>query len=125
MKVGVAAADLMAGLYATVGILGALRHRDRTGAGQHIDLSLLDTQVAWLSNAGQYYLTSGEVTPRHGNGHPTIVPYQTFRAADEWLILAIGNDGHFARFCRSEEHTSELQSLMLISYSVFCLNKTN
>ncbi|HEY9568699.1 MAG TPA: CoA transferase, partial [Thalassobaculum sp.] len=99
MKVGVAAADLMAGLYATVGILGALRHRDRTGAGQHIDLSLLDTQVAWLSNAGQYYLTSGEVTPRHGNGHPTIVPYQTFRAADEWLILAIGNDGQFARFC--------------------------
>src|SRR3546814_16963544 len=86
MKVGVAAADLMAGLYATVGILGALRHRDRTGAGQHIDLSLLDTQVAWLSNAGQYYLTSGEVTQRHGNGHPTIVPYQTFRAADAWQI---------------------------------------
>jgi crotonobetainyl-CoA:carnitine CoA-transferase CaiB-like acyl-CoA transferase len=99
MKVGVAVADLMAGVYATVGILAALHHRDRTGQGQHIDLSLFDTQIAWLSNAGQYYLTSGEPTPRHGNGHPTIVPYQTFRAADDWLILAVGNDGQFARFC--------------------------
>ncbi|NNG02585.1 MAG: CoA transferase [Inquilinus sp.] len=99
MKVGVAIADLMAGMYAAVAILAALRHRDATGRGQHIDMSLLDAQVAWLSNAGQYYLTGGTVTPRLGNGHPTIVPYQAFAAADGHLILAVGNDGQFARFC--------------------------
>ncbi len=99
MKVGVAIADLMAGMYATIGILAALRHRDATGAGQHVDLSLLDAQVAWLSNAGQYFLTSGERTPRHGNAHPTIVPYQAFAASDGHFILAVGNDAQFARFC--------------------------
>ena len=99
MKVGVAIADLMAGMYATIAILAALRHRDRTGDGQQVDLSLLDSQVAWLSNAGQYFLTSGERTPRHGNAHPTIVPYQAFAASDGHFILAVGNDGQFARFC--------------------------
>jgi crotonobetainyl-CoA:carnitine CoA-transferase CaiB-like acyl-CoA transferase len=99
MKVGVAIADLMTGTYATIGILAALDHRRRTGRGQLVDMALLDTQVAWLSNAGQYYLTSGVPTPRTGNGHPTIVPYQAFRAADEYLILAIGNDSQFAKFC--------------------------
>ena len=99
MKVGVAIADLMAGMYATVGILAALRHRDATGEGQHVDLSLLDSQVAWLSNAGQYFLTSGERTPRTGNAHPMIVPYQAFAASDGHFILAVGNDGQFARFC--------------------------
>ena len=99
MKVGVAIADLMAGMYATIAILAALRHRDATGAGQHVDLSLLDSQVAWLSNAGQYFLTSGERTPRYGNAHPTIVPYQAFAASDGHFILAVGNDGQFARFC--------------------------
>ena len=99
MKVGVAIADLMAGMYATIAILAALRHRDATGAGQHVDLSLLDSQVAWLSNAGQYFLTSGERTPRHGNAHPTIVPYQAFAASDGHFILAVGNDAQFARFC--------------------------
>ncbi|WP_225767512.1 CaiB/BaiF CoA-transferase family protein [Inquilinus sp. Marseille-Q2685] len=99
MKVGVAIADLMTGTYATIGILAALDHRRRTGRGQLVDMALLDTQVAWLSNAGQYYLTSGVPTPRTGNGHPTIVPYQAFRAADEYLILAVGNDSQFAKFC--------------------------
>ncbi|MGO4723449.1 MULTISPECIES: CaiB/BaiF CoA transferase family protein [unclassified Inquilinus] len=99
MKVGVAVADLMTGTYATIGILAALDHRRRTGRGQLVDLALLDTQVAWLSNAGQYYLTSGVPTPRYGNGHPTIVPYQAFRASDEYLILAVGNDSQFAKFC--------------------------
>ncbi|KGM33857.1 CaiB/BaiF CoA transferase family protein [Inquilinus limosus] len=99
MKVGVAIADLMTGTYATIGILAALDHRRRTGRGQMVDMALLDTQVAWLSNAGQYYLTSGVPTPRTGNGHPTIVPYQAFRASDEYLILAVGNDSQFARFC--------------------------
>ncbi len=101
MKVGVAIADLMAGMYATIAILAALRHRDVTGAGQHVDLSLLDSQVAWLSNAGQYFLTSGELTPRYGNAHPTIVPYQAFAASDGHFILAVGNDGQFARFCEA------------------------
>ncbi|QJE73115.1 CoA transferase [Aerophototrophica crusticola] len=99
MKAGVAIADLMAGMYATVAILAALRHRDQSGRGQHIDMALLDSQVAWLSNAGQYFLTSGQVTPRYGNGHPTIVPYQTFQAADGWIILAVGNDEQFRKFC--------------------------
>lgn len=100
MKVGVAIADLMAGMYAGVAILAALRHRDATGHGQHIDLSLLDAQVAWLSNAGQYYLTGGSLPPRQGNAHPMIVPYQVFAAADGHFILAVGNDAQFARFCR-------------------------
>ncbi len=100
-KAGVAIADLMAGMYATVAILAALRHREATGIGQLIDLSLLDSQVAWLSNAGQYFLTSGERTPRLGNAHPMIVPYQAFAAADGHFILAVGNDGQFARFCEA------------------------
>lgn len=99
MKTGVAISDLMAGTYSVIAILAALRHRDHHGRGQHIDMALLDTQVAWLSNAGQYYLTSGRPTPRYGNGHPTIVPYQTFRARDGWIILAVGNDEQFRRFC--------------------------
>ncbi|MFC7332949.1 CaiB/BaiF CoA transferase family protein [Rhodocista pekingensis] len=99
MKTGVAIADLMAGTYAAIGILAALRHRDLSGRGQHLDMALLDTQVAWLSNAGQYFLTSGTPVPRTGNGHPTIVPYQTFEAADGWIILAVGNDEQFRRFC--------------------------
>jgi len=99
VKVGVAVADLMAGMYAAVAILAALRHRDATGEGQHIDLALLDTQVAWLSNAGQYALTDGAPPPRHGNAHPMIVPYQLFRAADRPFILAVGNDAQFRRLC--------------------------
>ena len=78
MKVGVAVADVVCGLYATVAVLAALRHRDRTGEGQHIDLGLLDTQVAWLVNQGLNYLTSGTPPERLGNAHPNIVPYQVF-----------------------------------------------
>ncbi len=98
-KVGVAVSDLMAGMYALSGILAALYSREKTGQGQFIDVSLMDTQVAWLSNAGQYYLTGGTVTPRMGNAHPTIVPYQVFKASDAYLILAIGNDKQFKDFC--------------------------
>lgn len=97
-RTGVAIADLMAGMYATVAILAALRHRDRGGAGQHIDVALLDTQVAWLCYSAQHYLTAGEVPPRLGNAHPNIVPYQAFAAADGHVILGIGNDRQFARF---------------------------
>lgn len=99
MKVGVGIADVMCGMYATVGILAALRHRDKTGAGQHIDLSLVDTQMAWLVNEGTNYLTSGQVPERRGNAHPNIVPYDAFACRDGHVLLAVGNDAQFARFC--------------------------
>lgn len=98
-KIGVAYADLFTGLYALSAILAALYHREKTGKGQFIDVALLDTQVATLSNAGQYYLTSGKVTPRMGNAHPTIVPYEAFSAQDGYVILAVGNDRQFRDFC--------------------------
>jgi len=99
VKVGVAVSDIVCGLYAVVAVLGALRHRDATGQGQHIDLGLLDTQVAWLMNQGLNYLTSGTAPGRLGNAHPNIVPYQAFEAADGYIILAVGNDAQFQRFC--------------------------
>jgi crotonobetainyl-CoA:carnitine CoA-transferase CaiB-like acyl-CoA transferase len=99
MKVGVGITDVMTGMYAAISILAALRHRDTSGLGQHIDLALLDTQVAWLINAGQYFLTSGRLPPRLANGHPNIVPYQVFPAEDGHFILAVGNDAQFLRFC--------------------------
>lgn len=98
-KVGVAVADLMTGMYATIAILAALAHRDRTGEGQHIDMALLDTQVAMLANQNMNYLTSGVAPARAGNAHPNIVPYQTFATADGHVILAVGNDAQFRRFC--------------------------
>lgn len=105
MKVGVGIADVMTGMYATVGILSALRHRDQTGEGQHIDISLLDTQIAWLVNAGTNYLTDRKVPTRLGNGHPNIVPYQVFSTADSPMIVAVGNDAQFQRFCRVADIT--------------------
>jgi crotonobetainyl-CoA:carnitine CoA-transferase CaiB-like acyl-CoA transferase len=98
-KVGVAVADLFTGLYATVAILAALRHRDRTGQGQAIDMALLDTQVAMLANLGANYLVTGKPPGRAGNAHQNIVPYQVFEVADGHLILAVGNDTQFAKFC--------------------------
>ena len=99
MKVGVGISDIMCGMYAAVSILAAVRHRDLTGRGQHIDLALLDTQVAWLANEGLNYLTSGDVPQRRGNAHPNIVPYQLLETSDVPLILAVGNDAQFSRFC--------------------------
>jgi crotonobetainyl-CoA:carnitine CoA-transferase CaiB-like acyl-CoA transferase len=98
-KVGVAVADLFTGMYSTVAILAALRHRDRTGQGQAIDMALLDTQVAMLANLGAGFLASGVAPQRAGNAHQNIVPYQVFEVADGHLILAVGNDGQFARLC--------------------------
>ncbi|MEJ1996270.1 MAG: CoA transferase [Limibacillus sp.] len=98
MKVGVGIADVMCGMYAATGILAALRHRDRHGEGQHIDLALVDSQVAWLINEGVNYLTSGEVPKRRGNGHPNIAPYQVFATEDGHAVIAVGNDTQFARF---------------------------
>jgi len=98
-KVGVAVADLFTGMYAVTAILAALRHRDRTGQGQAIDMALLDTQVAMLANLGAGYLASGVAPGRAGNAHQSIVPYQVFKVADGHMILAVGNDAQFARFC--------------------------
>jgi crotonobetainyl-CoA:carnitine CoA-transferase CaiB-like acyl-CoA transferase len=98
-KVGVAVADLFTGMYATVAILAALRHRDATGQGQMIDMALLDTQVAMLANLGANYLASGTAPARAGNAHQNIVPYQVFEVADGHMILAVGNDSQFAKFC--------------------------
>lgn len=98
-KVGVGIADVMCGMYATIGILTALRHRDKTGEGQHVELALIDAQMAWLVNEGLNYLTCGELPERRGNAHPNIVPYDAFEVADGHFLLAVGNDAQFARFC--------------------------
>lgn len=97
-KVGVAVADLFTGMYATVAVLAALAYREREGVGQYIDMALLDTQVAMLANMASNFLASGKPPHRWGNAHPNIVPYQTFEAADGHVIVAVGNDGQFAKF---------------------------
>jgi crotonobetainyl-CoA:carnitine CoA-transferase CaiB-like acyl-CoA transferase len=97
-KAGVAIADLMTGMYATIGVLAALAHRDRTGEGQYIDMALLDTQVAMLANMNTNFLASGKPPVRWGNAHANIVPYQTFQTSDGWIIVAVGNDGQFRKF---------------------------
>ena len=105
-KVGVAVADLMTGMYATVGILAALRHAEKTGEGQHVDMALLDTQVAMLANLGANYLVSGAVPGRMGNAHQNIVPYQVFEVAPapdgskDHVIIAVGNDSQFVKYCQ-------------------------
>ncbi|AMO22969.1 CaiB/BaiF CoA-transferase family protein [Ramlibacter solisilvae] len=103
-KVGVAVADLFTGMYAATAVLAALRHAERTGQGQWVDMALLDTQVAMLANLGANYLVSGQVPGRAGNAHQNIVPYQVFETAAgpggrDFMILAVGNDGQFAKFC--------------------------
>ncbi|MES2945938.1 MAG: CaiB/BaiF CoA-transferase family protein [Pseudomonadota bacterium] len=105
-KVGVAVADLMTGMYATVAILAALRHAEKTGAGQQVDMALLDTQVAMLANLGANFLVSGKAPGRAGNAHQNIVPYQVFEVAaapdgsKDHLILAVGNDSQYVKFCK-------------------------
>jgi crotonobetainyl-CoA:carnitine CoA-transferase CaiB-like acyl-CoA transferase len=98
-KAGVALTDILTGLYATIGILAALAHRERTGIGQHIDVGLLDVQVACLANQAMNYLVSGSVPRRTGNAHPNLVPYQDFPTSDGYMIIAVGNDAQFARLC--------------------------
>lgn len=99
-KAGVAVADLMTGMYSTVGILAALHERGRSGLGQHLDMALLDCQVAMLANQNLNYLTSGVAPQRAGNAHQNLVPYQVFAAADGHLIVAVGNDSQFRAYCR-------------------------
>jgi formyl-CoA transferase len=103
-KAGVAITDLMTGMYAAVAILAALAHRDRTGAGQHVDLALFDSAVAMMAVMGMNHLVAGTPPGRAGNAHQNIVPYQVFACADGHLILAVGNDGQFARFCDVAGH---------------------
>lgn len=98
-KVGVAIADVFAGLFAATSILAAVRHSERTGQGQSIDVALLDAQIAALVNVASNFLVSGQTPPRFGNQHPNIVPYQTFSASDGEFVVAVGNDGQFARLC--------------------------
>ncbi len=98
-KAGVAVTDILTGLYAAIGILAALSHRDRTGIGQHIDLGLLDVQVACLANQAMNYLVSGSAPRRSGNAHPNLVPYQDFPTSDGYVVIAVGNDAQFARLC--------------------------
>ena len=97
-KAGVALTDIMTGMYATVAVLAALTHRDRTGQGQHIDMALLDTQVAMLANMGSNYLNTGTPPQRWGNAHANIVPYQTFACLDGHIIVAAGNDSQYQKF---------------------------
>jgi len=109
-KVGVAVADLFAGMYATVAILAALRHAERSGAGQHIDLALLDAQIAMLANLGANYHLSAAIPQRLGNAHANIVPYQIFEVAAQpsgardHIVLAVGNDHQFGKFCAVAGH---------------------
>lgn len=103
-KVGVAVTDLFTGMYATVAILAALAHRDRSGEGQHIDLALFDCQLAMLANVASNHLVGGVEPKRYGNAHANIVPYQAFAASDGHVIVAVGNDGQFARFAELAGH---------------------
>lgn len=98
-KVGVAVSDIFTGLYSVIAIQAALRHAEKTGKGQHIDMSLFDTQTSVLANQNLNYLVSGKTPQRMGNAHPNIAPYEVYEVEDGHFILAVGNDGQFARFC--------------------------
>src|SRR5262249_20674217 len=99
MKAGVAMTDILTGMYVATAVLGALAHRERTGEGQRVDLALLDVQVATLDNLAENDLVTGRPPDRHGNAHASIVPYQSFATQDGYLVVAVGNDGQFARLC--------------------------
>ena len=103
MKVAVPICDLMAGMYATVGILAAIRHQAETGEGQFIDIGMLDTHIGWLANQGMNYLATDEIPDRIGNMHPNILPYQVMPTSDGYIVLSVGNDPTFERFCKLAE----------------------
>lgn len=108
-KVGVAIADITTGLFTANAILASLYARERTGAGQRIDISLLDSQVAWLANVASNYLVSGQVPARYGNAHASVVPYQVFKASDRYFAFAVGNDGQWRRFCQAVERSAWIE----------------
>ena len=103
-KAGVAVTDVFTGLYGTIAIMGALRERDSSGLGQHIDLALLDCHIAMLANQNLNFMTSGEAPGRAGNAHQNVVPYQVFKTSDGFMILAVGNDSQFRSFCKAVGH---------------------
>ncbi len=107
VKAGFSIADLGAGMWATIGVLAALRMRDVTGQGDHVDIALLDTMVAWQTYQGQGYLTAGRVPRAMGSAHPSIVPYQAFEASDGHFVLAVGNDSLWRRLCDVLDETGE------------------
>jgi crotonobetainyl-CoA:carnitine CoA-transferase CaiB-like acyl-CoA transferase len=109
-KVGVAVADLATGQNAAIAILAALRHRDKTGEGQHIDVSLFDTQLSWLANIGSNVLFTGEDAPRYGNAHASIVPYQTFHASDGQFVLAVASEKLWAQTCHALQRAEWLEN---------------
>jgi len=122
-KAGVPIADLMTGMYGAVAILGALRERDTSGKGQYIDMALLDVGMAVLANQAAGFLNTGQVPQRQGNTHPSLAPYQTFATADGSMLLAIGNDGQFARFCEAAGHPEWAQDARFRSNSLRVNNR--
>ncbi len=122
-KVGVPVADLFAGLYGCIGILAALRHRDLTGQGQQIDISMLDTHVAWLANQGMNYLATGENPVRLGNQHPNIAPYQVFPTKDGHIVLSVANDPTFKRFCEAFNLTHMLEDPRFVTNAARVANR--
>jgi crotonobetainyl-CoA:carnitine CoA-transferase CaiB-like acyl-CoA transferase len=116
MKVGVAVVDLFAGQNAVIAILAALQARTQTGKGQHLDISLFDSQVAMLANVASNYLISDNLPKRYGNAHANIVPYQSFQGSDEWFVIAVGNDKQFERLC------SVIRKMELVNDARFRLN---
>jgi crotonobetainyl-CoA:carnitine CoA-transferase CaiB-like acyl-CoA transferase len=123
LRAGVAMADVTTGLYATISILAALRHAERTGEGQHIDISLLDTQIACLANQAMNWLVGGVDPGRLGNRHPTVVPYKTFDVADGTIIIAIGNDGQFRAFCALMGEPQLAQDERFVTASARLINR--
>lgn len=122
-KAGVAVTDVFTGLYGAVAILGALRERDSSGLGQHIDLALLDCHVAMLSNQNLNYMTSGQAPTRAGNAHQNVVPYQVFKTSDSFMILAVGNDSQFRAFCEVAGHTEWATDERFVTNSVRIVNR--
>ncbi len=123
MKVGVAQVDIMTGLYSCNAVLAALMARQHTNEGQHIDIALLDVQVATLANQGLNYLATGKNPQRLGNGHPNIVPYQTFATQDGSIILAIGNDNQFSKFCQVAECLNIAEDPCFVTNELRVLNR--
>jgi len=122
-KAGVAVTDVFTGLYGAVAILGALRERDRSGLGQHIDLALLDCHVAMLSNQNLNYMTSGQAPTRAGNAHQNVVPYQVFKTSDDFMILAVGNDSQFRAFCQVVGHDEWASDPRFVTNSARIVNR--
>jgi crotonobetainyl-CoA:carnitine CoA-transferase CaiB-like acyl-CoA transferase len=122
-KVGVAFSDLMTGMYATVAILAALRHRDATRRGQHLDLALLDVQIAALANMNMNYLISGRVPRRMGNAHANLVPYQVFSCADGYVVVAVGSDGYSVRCARGSVRRNSLTTPVSQPIRLVCVTE--